>query len=446
MLRLGRNTFHAAALLVGASLAALPVAGQGPAAPSAAVPRITLSEAIERANRVQPSVVSAFGSVRNANARKRSSLGAFLPNLTLSGSVGDFYSEGARIDPSTGQLVTSGTTNRSVNSNLNSSIELFDGWRRPSERKAALANLDAAEAGLVSAQFDQQLTTTNAYFDVLAAEQLLTVRQASVRRAEEQLNVSVNRLHAGSGIRSDSLRSLVTLGQAQLSLLDAQTALSVAQANLGRIVGADGPVGAVDDSSMYTVMPTVDTAAIRTEALSKAPSVISAEASARASRASVGVSKAAYFPTLTLSTSLSLNGSRQNDYTFLQQRQLNLGVNWPIFNRFQREQAIATAVSGAETAEANAAEARRQVLSDVTSSLASLEAARLRIGITQTSVQAAREDLRVQQERFRLGAGTIVDVLTSQEALDQAEVDAVTARFDYVRARAELSALIGRPL
>lgn len=446
MLRPGRKLFTLAVLLAGATLTAREVRGQGPVAPISSTPRITLAEAIERANRVQPSVVSAFGTVRNANARKRSSFGAFLPNLTVSGSVGDFYSEGARIDPSTGQLVTSGTTNRSVNSNLNSSIELFDGWRRPAERKAANANLDAAEAGLVDAQFNQQLTTTNAYFDVLAAEQLLTVRQASVRRSEEQLNVSVARLHAGSGIRSDSLRSLVTLGQAQLSLLDAQTSLSVSQANLGRIVGADGPVGAVEDSSLYTVMPTVDTAAIRAEALSKAPSVIAADASARASRASVGVSKAAYFPSLSLSTSFSLNGSRQNDYTFLQQRQLNLSLTWPIFNRFQREQSIASAVSSAESAEASAAEARRQVLSDVTSSLASLEAARLRSGITQTSVQAAREDLRVQQERFRLGAGTIVDVLTSQEALDQAEVDAVTARFDYVRARAELSALIGRPL
>jgi outer membrane protein TolC len=43
-------------------------------------------------------------------------------------------------------------------------------------------------------------------------------------------------------------------------------------------------------------------------------------------------------------------------------------------------------------------------------------------------------------------AATIVDVLTSQEALNQAEVDAVTARFDYVRARAAISALIGRTL
>ena len=436
----GRN---AAVLLIPLWLAG--VAGQG-AAQAPEVPRITLAEAIARANQVQPSVVSAFGSVRNAEARKRSSLGAFLPSLSLNGSVGDFYSQGARVDPSTGQIVTSGSTNRSVNSSVSSSIDLFAGFRRTSERRAANANEDAAEAGLVNAQFNQQLTTTNTYFDVLAAEQLLTVRQASVRRAEEQLNVSVSLLHAGRGIRSDSLRSLVTLGNAQLQLLQAQTSLSVAQANLGRLVGADGPMSAVDDTALYQVMSTVDTNAIRAEALAKAPSVIASEASARSSRMSVGVAKAAYFPTLALSTSFSLNGSRQNDYNFLQQRQLNLSLSWPIFNRFQREQSIASAVSSAETAEANAAEARRQVLADVTSSLASLEAARLRIGITRTSVQAAREDLRVQQERFRLGASTIVDVLTSQEALDQAEVDAVTSRFDYIRARAELSALIGRPL
>jgi outer membrane protein TolC len=78
--------------------------------------------------------------------------------------------------------------------------------------------------------------------------------------------------------------------------------------------------------------------------------------------------------------------------------------------------------------------------------LASLSAARSKIEITQTSVAAAREDLRVQQERYRLGASTIVDVLTSQEALNQAEVDVVVARFDYLRAKAQLEALIGRTL
>ena len=83
---------------------------------------------------------------------------------------------------------------------------------------------------------------------------------------------------------------------------------------------------------------------------------------------------------------------------------------------------------------------------ELTTRLAELDAARTRIEITQTSVAAATEDLRVQQERYRLGASTIVDLLTSQEALNQAEVDVVNARFDYLRAKAQIEALIGRNL
>ncbi len=70
----------------------------------------------------------------------------------------------------------------------------------------------------------------------------------------------------------------------------------------------------------------------------------------------------------------------------------------------------------------------------------------MRIEITQASVTAATEDLRVVNERYRVGAATILDVLTSQEALATAEVDAVNARFDYLNAKAQIEALIGRQL
>ena len=45
-----------------------------------------------------------------------------------------------------------------------------------------------------------------------------------------------------------------------------------------------------------------------------------------------------------------------------------------------------------------------------------------------------------------MGAATIVDVLSSQEALSQAEVDVVQARYNYVVAKAQIEALIGRSL
>jgi outer membrane protein len=412
----------------------------------AQIPKLTLEQAIAKANLVQPVVIQAGGTVRNAQARQRSATGAFLPNLTLSGSRNENFSEGQQLDPSTGQFTTSGTTTGSAGATVSSSVDLFAGFRRTGEKRAANANRSAADAGLINARYQQQLTSTNTFFDVLAAEELLQVREASVRRAEEQLNVAIARLHAGRGIRPDSLRSLVTLGTAQLQLVNAKAALETAEANLGRLVGEDGPVGAVDDSTLYSVLTPVDTVALHRETLDNAPSVKASEASAAAARASVTVSKAGYYPTLSLSGSASLNGSSRNSYTFLQSRQVSLGLSWPIFNRFQREQGVVNALTTLENAEATAADSRRLVLANLTGAIAALEAARLRIGISQISVLAGQEDLRVQQERYRLGAATIVDVLTSQEALNQAEVDAVTARFDYVRARAQISALIGRSL
>lgn len=417
----------------------------GTVSAAAQKPKLTLAEAIARANRVQPAVISANGNIRNAQARIRSASGAYLPNLNLSANRGDNFTEGPTFVEGVG-LVTTGSYNRSIGTTLNSSVDLFAGFRRKGEQKAAGANRNAAVAGYQDAQYQQQLATTNTFFDVLAAEQLMLVSAASVRRAEEQLKVAVAKLQAGRGIRPDSLRSLVTLGTAQLQLVNAQTALATAEANLGRLVGEDGPVGAVDDSALYQVLPAVDTAAIRAEAIANAPSVKSAEAQAASARASITVAKSAYYPTLTLSGSAALNGSSRNAYTFFQSRGVTFGLNWPIFNRFQREQNIVASQVAAEVADANAAEARRQVLSSLTAALATLDAARIRIGISQTSVQAGQEDLRVQQERYRLGVATIVDVLTSQEALSQAEVDGVTARFDYVRARAQISALIGRTL
>jgi outer membrane protein len=409
-------------------------------------PRITLEEAISRANRVQPSVISAAGAIRNANARQRSAFGAFLPSLSLSASRGNNFSEGQQLDPSTGQFTTSGSSTGSLRTSVNTSVDLFSGFRRGGERRAANANRSAADANFQNAQFQQQLETTNTYFDALAAEHLMRVREASVRRAEEQLKVAVAKLQAGRGIRPDSLRSLVTLGNAQLQLVNAQTALATAEANLGRLVGEDGPVSAVDDSMLYRLLPRVDTAALRAEALATAPAVRSAEADAVSAHAAIGIAKAAYYPSLDLSASAQLNGSSRNDYSLLKSRSITLGLSWPLFNQFQREQSIVSARVSAEVADADAAESRRQVVASLIAAVAALEAARLRIGITQTSVQAGQEDLRVQQERYRLGASTIVDVLTSQEALNQAEVDAVTARFDYVRARAQISALIGRTL
>src|SRR5258705_3341216 len=199
---------------------------------------VTLPDAIRLAERTQPSMVRAQAGVRTAAAQRRNAWGAFLPSLTAGSSASEFFSEGAaRVDPITGQLTSGDNTNRSVSTSLSASVDLFTGFRRGAELQAAKAGQVEADASLVDTRFQQALATTNVFFDALSATQLVGVRETSVRRAEEQLKVSVSKLHAGSATRSDSLRSLVTLGSARLDLIQAQTDLATAEANLAHQVG-----------------------------------------------------------------------------------------------------------------------------------------------------------------------------------------------------------------
>ena len=410
-------------------------------------PAVTLAEAIRRAERVQPAVIRASGDVRTAAAQRRSAWGAYLPRISASSSGSDFFSEGpARIDPITGELTSGNSSSRSLTTSLSASLDLFTGFRRGAEMRAARATETAAEASLIDARFEQALTTTNQFLDALAAAQLLRVREASVRRAEEQLKTAVAKLRAGSATKSDSLRSLVTLGTARLDQITTQTQLASAEANLARLIGEPGRVRAADDSAFYRMLPAIDTQALRTEAESKSPRIQSAGANAVAARASARASRSAYWPSLTLGANTGWNGSRATDYDLFNQRQLSLSLRWNLFDGFDRELGIVQRDAELDLAEANAVDAQREVQADLTTRLAELDAARTRTEITQTSVAAATEDLRVQQQRYRLGASTIVDLLTSQEALNQAEVDVVNARFDYLRAKAQLEALIGRNL
>ena len=257
----------------------------------------------------------------------------------------------------------------------------------------------------------------------------------------------MNKLRTGSATRSDSLRSVVTLGNAQVQLLNAATILATAEANLGRLVGFDGRVGAIDDPSFHDIDITVSESSLRQEAMASSPTVISSDASAEAAQQSWNAAKGSWWPNMTLSGSWNWNGNNQvNDFQLLEQKSLRLNLTWPIFNGFNRETNIAVQANNYDIAAATADDTRRQRSAALITRVAELNAARLRVDIARVSIAAAEEDLRVQQERYRLGATTIIEVLASQEALNQAEGDEVEAHFDLLLAKAQIEALIGRPL
>jgi outer membrane protein TolC len=267
-----------------------------------------------------------------------------------------------------------------------------------------------------------------------------------VKRAEEQLKAAVARLHAGTATRSDSLRSVVTLGNTQVALSQAQANLIAAEAALARLVGYDGRVRAADDSAFYHPVTAVDTTMLLDEAMRRSPAVQSTAATLSQAQSQLKASKSTWWPQLSLGGSWAYNGNNSNNFGLQNQRQANLTFNWAVFNRFARERSIKLQISNLEVAEANAADARHQVQSVMLGQFAQVDAAKLQIDISHQSYEASAEDLRVVAERYRLGVATIVDLLVSQESLTQAELEVVNARFAYLQALAQIEATVGRPL
>src|SRR5207247_2220013 len=312
---------------------------------------VTLGDAIRRALDVQPAMVQARGTARNAGAGERSAWGAFLPTVNTSASA-------SRSNQTT-------------------------------------------------------LATQQAFFTALADEELVRVAQAQVQRARQQLQISVNKFQAGAATRSDTLTSTVELGSAQLALLQAQANLATAQAALGRQIGVDQLVRAVPDTTL-PLLP--DTTAVRASALETAPVVTQAEAAGRAASAQVWSARAQYWPSVTVSYSTNRTGVGSPDLplfsNYPETFAWRFGLSWTLFNGFQREQSQVSASVARDVAAAQAADARRQVNAQLTQQVAALFTAYAQIGIAAANVVAATEALRVQQERYRVGAGTQLDEIT----------------------------------
>ncbi len=121
-------------------------------------------------------------------------------------------------------------------------------------------------------------------------------------------------------------------------------------------------------------------------------------------------------------------------------------LSLPIFTGFSRHLRLAQAQAARDDAEESARARGLQVRTDVQARFLALETAYRTIAVQQASRDAAREQLRLAQDRYRLGSGTALELSDAQNAIQRAEGDYVNAIYTYHIALADLELAVGRPL
>ena len=409
-----------------------------PPAPDS-LPVVTLAEALRRATGLDPNYVAAIGQVDNAVWARRSAFSVFiLPAVTLTTTA-------TRNTPAFFNFATLKPEQYAVQAQATASYDVFTGGQKVAELARSAAALDGAHAGELQARFASALLTESDYYAVLADWELARVARERVRRAQEQLAVARARVSTGAAVQTDSLQLRLELTQARVGLLQQESALRVSRLELGRRVGAAGPVEAAPlDSAPAPELPLTLADAI-TEAATQGPRYRQAAATERAAAAAFRARLGTYLPRATVSWS-RIGFDNRFAPARLAVSALTLNVSFPLWDNAQREIALSQARVNHQVARAIRQDMDRAVQHDVAAAYDGYVTARASAQLAAEGLTVARENFRVQQSRYAGGATTILDLLVAQTALDDAEAALVQARYATRLALAGLENILGRRL
>src|SRR5881396_1597478 len=323
------------------------------------LPIVTLPEALRQATGLDPNYVAAIGQVTNAAWARRSAFSVFiLPSITLN-------ADAARSNPLSFNFVTFQAARTQVTSQVTAKYDLFLGGQKFAELSRSGAALEAAHAGELAARFTAAQVTESTYYAVLADAELLRVARERVQRAEQQLAVARARVVSGAAVQTDSLQLRLELTQARVGQLVRESVLRIARLELGRRVGAAGPVDAAPlDTTPAPELPLTLADAI-TQAATQGPQYRVAQANERAAAAAFRGQLGTYLPRATLTFNALAFDTLFYPSAF-KRTTFTLGVSFPIWDNAQREIALSQARVNRDVARAIRQDMDRAVQRDVT--------------------------------------------------------------------------------
>lgn len=331
---------------------------------------------------------------------------------------------------------------------LTATLPIYNGGKISGAIKQAKAGYLISEQGLQKAYNDMRSTVTNGYFDMLQADNMQKLGRESVDRLANHLKNVEAQYEVGVVAKVDVLRSQVELANAKQSLIKAENAYQIAEANLNKIVGLPMDTQLkLDNILVYTPYDN-DMQYCLDYAAKHRPELEQAKQQVEAAKGALRVAISGHMPQVNASATQNWGNSNGNNWPGDDNGNWAVGVtvNMNIFD----SGVTVSKIHGAEADLAKAHESYRDTVDlvnlDVRSNYLNLREAEKRIDTTKLAVSQAEEDYRIAQLRYMNGVGTNTDVLDAQVALTDAKTNYLQAMYDYNTCKTNLETAIGVPM
>ncbi len=294
-----------------------------------------------------------------------------------------------------------------------------------------------AQAQLVAAEQDLIIRTSQAYFDVLAAQDTLTFVQAQKTAVAEQLASAKRNFEVGTSTITDTREA-----QARFDLTTAQEIAAINDLRVKKLA-LDQLVGKNDTQPKALVVPVVlpqlapdgvTTWVAQTEA--GHPSIQQARLALEIAKLETTKAEAGHQPTLDLNVNYGTNRNLGTPTSTTTTRNnagsVGLAFNLPLFagfavqNRVRETLALEDkATSDLENAKRSVAQATRTAFYGVQSGLSAVKAYEAAEASSQSALDANKLG-------YQVGVRINIDVLNSQSQLFQTKRDLAKARYDVL--------------
>jgi outer membrane protein len=127
-------------------------------------------------------------------------------------------------------------------------------------------------------------------------------------------------------------------------------------------------------------------------------------------------------------------------------RSISATLSLPLFDGFAREQRLQEAMANRSDARYSVRARELALTADVTAAYLILQTAEKTVELQEQNAAKARQELKLVQDRFRIGATTFVDLTEARATYERAESDRINAVYDYHKSFAALESAVGHPL
>lgn len=338
------------------------------------------------------------------------------------------------------------------NAGVQISQSIYMGGRMIAAIRAAGATKQQALAIYRTAVADALLQVRLAYYDVLLAQQQVSVREASVKLLEKERDDQQNRFNAGTVPHFNVLRAEVSVANERPALIAARNALRISKNNLANLMGYDLPRDVWEDiplnltDSLVTAPWDVKLPDAIQQALTRRSELVALQKNVELQKLNIVNAQSGYKPSINVFAGYGWHNSTFTPPVELDHdiRGWNAGaqLNWNIFDGALTYGKVKQAKATYAKSKTELADTSRQIELSVRTAYSEFMQARETLESQAKVQEMAEESLRESNARVEAGTATQLDVLNAETSLTQARTTQVQAQHDYLAARARLERAI----